>query len=232
LVSVFGRVDATERRCYASRASLQTLRERTPLLNAPIKRRIVLGSTSRYRRALLTRLQIPFITAAPNCDERAWSGLSPDLLAVTLARAKATSIPTPGSLIIGSDQVVDLGGEILHKPGTEAAACAQLAKLSGRTHRLITAVAVHDTVTGATLDAVDIHTMHMRTLSEAQIARYIAHDKPLDCAGSYMLEKRGIALFERIEADPETADDSAIVGLPVMKTLTLLRRLGYEILDV
>ena len=194
-------------------------------------RRLILASTSRYRRALLERLGLDFQSVAPDCDEAAWSGLPPLTLAATLAREKAASVAVPDALVIGSDQVVDLDGEILGKPGTVAAAEAQLARLAGRTHRLITAVAVRDSATGRVLEAIDVHTMAMRPLSAAQIAAYVAHDAPLDCAGAYALERRGVALFGRIEADPETADDTAIVGLPLMKTLRLLREHGYEVLD-
>ena len=194
-------------------------------------RRVVLASTSRYRRALLERLGVAFEAIAPDCDEAAHPELAPLDLARALAREKATSLRLDDALVIGSDQVVDLDGEVLGKPHTAPAAEAQLRRMAGRAHRLVTAVAVHDTRTGRTLDAVDVHTMTMRPLDDRQIAAYIAHDAPLDCAGSYALERRGIALFARVEADPETADDTAIIGLPLMKTLRLLRELGYDVLD-
>jgi len=193
--------------------------------------RLVLASTSRYRRALLERLGVPFDALAPDCDEAAHADLAPLELARTLAREKATSVRVDDALVIGSDQVVDLDGEVLGKPGTVAAAIEQLRRMSGRTHQLLTAVAVHDTRTGRTLDAVDVHRMEMRMLDARQIAAYVAHDAPLDCAGSYLLERRGAALFSRVEADPETADDTAIIGLPLMKMLRLLRELGYDVLD-
>ncbi|TNF23487.1 MAG: septum formation protein Maf [Deltaproteobacteria bacterium] len=194
-------------------------------------RRLILASTSRYRKALLERLGVSFDAMAPDCDETAHPGLGPDALARILAREKATSVAIEDALVIGSDQVVDLDGEVLGKPHTAAAAEAQLRRMAGRSHRLVTAVAVHDTRTGRTLDAVDVHTMTMRALDDARIAAYVAHDAPLDCAGSYLLERRGIALFSRIEADPETADDTAIIGLPLMKTLRLLAEHGYDVLD-
>jgi septum formation protein len=192
--------------------------------------RIVLASTSRYRRQLLERLDVPFDVAAPDCDETNGDGLAPRPLAQRLARLKALSVAAPDAFTIGSDQVLDLDGEVLGKPGTVAAAVAQLSRLAGRAHRLITAVAVVDGRTGAVAEAVDVHRLTMRPLDGAAIARYVAHDQPLDCAGSYALERRGVALFERIEADPETADDTAIVGLPLMKTLALLRGFGFDIL--
>ena len=195
------------------------------------KRRLVLASTSPYRRALLERLGVPFEALAPSCDERAFVGLAPLELARTLALDKARSIGTPGALVIGSDQVVDLDGEVLGKPGTVAGAVEQLRRLSGRSHRLVTAVAVHEPDSGRAEVDVDIHTLTMRHLERPAIERYVAHDRPLGCAGAYAIEARGVALFERVEADPDTADDTAIVGLPLMKTLRLLRAFGYDVLD-
>lgn len=196
---------------------------------SPTPKRLVLASTSRYRRALLERLGVPFTARAPDCDETRYPEKAPQDLAATLAREKATSLldEPAGTLVIGSDQVVDLDGEVLGKPHTAEAAVAQLARLQGRAHRLVTAVAVHE-VGGRTLEAVDVHTMHMRPLDDVALRAYVAHDQPLDCAGSYRLEARGVALFARVEADPETADDSAIVGLPIMKLLRLLRELGVD----
>lgn len=190
--------------------------------------RIVLASTSRYRRALLERLGIPFDAIAPTCDEDAHPHLEPRPLAERLAREKAESVAAPGAIVIGSDQVVDLDGEVLGKPGSAEAAQRQLARLAGRSHRLITAVAVRDVDRGVTVVDVDVHTLVMRPLDPRQIAAYVAHDAPLDCAGSYVFERRGIALFDRVEADPEIADDTAIVGLPLMKLLRLLRGLGVD----
>lgn len=196
-----------------------------PLARPPL----ILASTSRYRRALLERLGLPFVARAPACDEVRHPGEPPLGLARRLAREKAESLAdaAPGTLVIGSDQVVDLDGEVLGKPHTVAGAVAQLQRLQGRSHRLITAIAVHQ-VGGRTLEAVDVHTMLMRPLDDDALRAYVAHDEPLDCAGSYRLERRGIALFDRVDADPETADDTAIVGLPIMKLLRLLRALGVD----
>ena len=193
-------------------------------------RRLILASTSPYRRALLDRLSIPYEVASPGIDEELYRHLAPREMAITLSMAKAEALDVSDALVIGSDQVVDLDGEVLGKPGSEENAVAQLMAMSGRTHRLITGVAVHDSRTGLTHADVDVHTLHMRTLSRPSLERYVAHDRPLDCAGAYKLECRGIALFERIEADPTTADDTAIVGLPLMKLLALLRRFGADVL--
>lgn len=203
--------------------------------------RIVLASTSRYRKALLARVFTPLglevEAVAPGVDE----SLSPEesalpvieratLLAVRKARAVAQRNDFRDAIVIGSDQIcVGPEGEVLHKPGTVERAVAQLFRLAGRTHSLVTAVAVlrvspTATPTEELATAYDIHRLTMRALTPEALARYVALDQPLDCAGSYKLESLGIALFASIEADPDTADESAIVGLPLMKTLGLLRQ--------
>jgi septum formation protein len=194
-------------------------------------RRIILASTSPYRRTLLERLGIPFEQRRPPVDETAYRHLEPLAMARQLAQAKAESIHEDDALIIGSDQVVEVEGRVLGKPGSVERAVEQLLALAGRSHRLVTAVAVHDPATQSTEVDVDIHRLTMRQLSREMITKYVRADQPLDCAGSYKLERRGIALFERIEADPTTADDTAIVGLPLMKLCALLRKMGIEVLD-
>ncbi len=194
-------------------------------------RRIILASTSPYRRALLERLGVPFEVASPGVDEAAHRHLPPEEMAVTLAILKAEAVARshPGALVIGSDQVVTTGSDVFEKPVEPARAVAQLSRLAGRSHRLLTAVAVTDGHRVAT--ALDVHTLWMRALPLQSLERYVRSDSPLDCAGSYRLEGLGISLFERIEADPETADDTAIIGLPMMKTLRLLRGFGFDPLD-
>lgn len=192
---------------------------------------LVLASTSPYRRALLEGLGVPFEVVDPAVDEEAVRNLAPEDMVRALAVAKAEAVGRPGALVIGSDQCVDLDGTILGKPGSIEAAIAQLTLLSGRTHRLITAVAVHDPALGRTEVDVDIHRLTMRTLESAQLATYVARDQPLACAGSYRLEACGLALFDSIEADPTLADATAIVGLPVLRTLRLLRGFGYDVLS-
>ncbi len=188
---------------------------------------LVLGSTSRYRRALLERLGIPFTAIAPACDEEALKDprLTPQALAEMLAEAKAVSLlpAHPQAVIIGSDQVCALDGDLLHKPGTPDRAVAQLLRLQGRSHRLITAMTViHGT---RRWRHTDVTTLVMRPQTEAALARYVAADQPLDCAGAYKLELRGIGLFERIES----ADQSAIVGLPLIALAGILRESGFRI---
>lgn len=187
--------------------------------------RLVLASTSAYRRELLGRLGVAFETAAPDVDEGAWKGrgLAPRDVARQLARAKAEAVARvvgDGATVIGSDQVCALGSETFGKPGTAERAGEQLARLAGRTHELLTAVCVVGPLHGV-WEHTDVARLSMRALDAVSIARYVAADRPLDCAGSYKLEALGIALFEKIEC----ADHTAIVGLPlVVLTLELVRR--------
>lgn len=188
--------------------------------------RLVLASTSPYRRELLTRLGLPFDAVAPRCDEEALKdpALPPRLLAQLLAREKALSVHEADAFVLGSDQLVETDGEILGKPGSRERAVAQLVRLSGRVHRLVTAFALV-TPDGAIDEHVDVHTLHMRSLSRVELERYVAADLPLDCAGSYKIERGGIALFERIEGD----DFTAITGLPLIALSTRLRRHGFAL---
>jgi septum formation protein len=187
---------------------------------------LILASTSRYRRELLERLGLPFRALAPACDEEALKdpALLPRALAEHLALAKASSLRVqhPDAVIVGSDQLAELDGAILGKPGTAEAAQRQLAAMSGREHRLITAmVVVHGP---RRWEHTEIATLHMRSLDAPAIARYVARDQPLDCAGSYKLERGGIALFERIDC----ADHSAITGLPLLALARILAGMGFE----
>ena len=190
---------------------------------------LILASTSRYRAALLARLGVPFRQADPAVDESVWKArlaAEPRALAEELARAKAQAVAArwPESAVIGGDQVVAVEGEILGKPGTAERAEAQLARIAGRTHELITALAVVAPGREPAV-CVEIARMHARQLDSAAIRRYVAADSPLDCAGSYKLEERGITLFERIEA----ADHSAITGVPLIALTSILLDLGFVI---
>jgi septum formation protein len=186
---------------------------------------LVLCSTSRYRRDLLKRLDLPFDYAAPDYDEEPLD-LDPVDLAVAHATNKAKSLAgmRPDSLLLGSDQLLSFEGDILGKPKTVEAAEAQLARLSGKVHRLITGVALYHPASKRLETAVDVHEMRMRTLSAQAIRNYVAHDYPLDCAGSYKLESQGIALFESISG----GDDTAVVGLPLLKVVELLGRFEID----
>lgn len=189
---------------------------------------LVLASTSRYRRALLARFGLPFECVDPEVDEQALAAgvHEPGAVASLLARAKAHAVAAtrPDATILGADQVVDLEGTILGKPGTIEAARAQLAAMAGREHRLVTAVCL---CAPGRPDAelVDVHRMRLRALTKSEIERYVAADAPLDCAGSYKVEQLGISLFESALGD----DFTAIEGLPLMGLARLLREAGWDV---
>lgn len=188
---------------------------------------LVLASTSKYRRNLLRRLGIAFHEASPEVDETSFQREIPDpnLLARTLARAKAAAVlrHRPTAVVIGSDQLVDLDGTVLGKPGTTDAAVEQLLRMAGRAHRLLTAVCVISSESEDTF--INETRLWMRPLDRAEAIRYVLLDKPLDCAGSYKIEEAGIALFDRIECD----DFTAITGLPLIRLAGELRRRGFTV---
>ena len=188
---------------------------------------LILASTSPYRRALLDRLGVTFRCVDPGVDEGEFKSreLDPVALAEALASAKAQAVGLhdPDAVVIGSDQVATIDGLVLGKPGTIEAAESQLASMSGREHRLITSVAI--SWAGTVRMHTDVTTLRIRSLSAAEIRRYVEADRPIDCAGSYKIESRGIALFESIDC----RDQTAIVGLPLMATTTILRGLGFAI---
>ncbi|HEX8199309.1 MAG TPA: nucleoside triphosphate pyrophosphatase [Isosphaeraceae bacterium] len=188
---------------------------------------LVLASTSPYRRELLGRLGVPFRCRAPLVDEEALKrdDLEPRALAEYLARAKATSLcaEEPRATLIGGDQLVAIDGRVLGKPGSIEGAVEQLLALAGRAHELITALAVWHG--GRVVVHTDVTTLWLRPLELPEIERYVAADRPLDCAGSYKLEARGITLFERIDA----RDHSAVTGVPLIALTSILRDLGYRI---
>ena len=191
-------------------------------------RRLVLGSTSRYRRELMQRLCIPFDVAAPDVDETPQDGESPHDLACRLALAKARAVAAlhPDAVVIGSDQVADLDGEPLGKPGTHERAVAQLQRMRGRTVVFQTAVAVVCQDTGfAQTDLAAVRVV-FRNLSDAEIETYLRTEQPYDCAGSAKSEGLGIALLESIDND----DPTALVGLPLIRTCRMLRAAGLPIL--
>lgn len=193
---------------------------------------VVLGSTSRYRRLLFDQLGLPYVCVSPDVDERAlerpeWP---PARTAIELARAKAEAVALlrPNSIVIGGDQVAACEGEVLHKPGDVQTARGQLRRLSGRSHQLLTAVCVIPPAplrTQGPLEHLDTTTLTMRDLSDEEIARYVDADLPLDCAGSYRLERLGVSLFRRIES----ADQTSIVGLPLIALCDLLRKCGLPL---
>lgn len=189
--------------------------------------RIVLASTSRYRAELLRRLLPSFEQRAPGTDEIALPGEAPDARAARLAIAKATAAAgsIADALVIGSDQVAELDGQTLHKPGSAANARAQLAASSGRVVHFHTALCLLDTRSGRHQCHVDHTRVHFRALDSAEIERYVTREQPLDCAGSFKCEGLGISLFERIDND----DPSALIGLPLIALARMLRAAGVAV---
>ncbi len=188
--------------------------------------RLILASTSAYRRALLERLGLPFDTARPDVDETPQPDEPPAALAVRLARAKAEAVASSAgdAWTIGSDQVAELGGRPLGKPGTAENAVAQLRAMSGREVRFHTALCLAGP-DGRRFEHLDPTVVRFRTLDEDEIARYVERERPLDCAGSFKCEGLGIALFEAID----NRDPTALVGLPLIATARLLREAGFAV---
>lgn len=187
---------------------------------------LILASTSRYRRELLERLRLPFDVVSPEVDETALPDELPSALALRLARAKADAVAArhPGAIVIGSDQVADLDGQAIGKPLTHERAQQQLRRMSGRAVTFQTAVAVVRRDAGyarALLAAVQVQ---FRELDDAQIEHYLRTEQPYDCAGSARSEALGIALLSSIDSD----DPTALVGLPLIRTCTLLREAGVD----
>ncbi|MCK6414152.1 MAG: Maf family nucleotide pyrophosphatase [Giesbergeria sp.] len=193
----------------------------------PLVRTLVLGSTSRYRRELLQRLGLPFTVAAPDVDETPLQGEAPRALALRLALAKARAVAAqhPDAVVIGSDQVADLHGQPLGKPGTHERASAQLQRMSGETVIFQTAVAVVCAATG--FEQVDLAPVEVRfrTLTGDEIERYLRIEQPYDCAGSAKSEGLGISLLDAILSD----DPTALVGLPLIRTCRMLRAAGLTL---
>ena len=191
-------------------------------------RRLVLASTSRYRKELLGRLGLAFDTADPGVDERAVPGEAPAQTALRLATLKAQSLRTQfaQSLIVGSDQVASCAGERLGKPGDHANAFRQLRSLSGRAAQFDTAVSLLDARSGALQSRVVPCRVVFRTLDDARIEAYLRREQPYDCAGSAKSEGLGIALIARME----TEDPTSLVGLPLIALTEMLERAGLPVL--
>ena len=191
-------------------------------------RPVVLGSSSRYRRELLERLRIPFSVAVPDVDETPRPQESPKNLALRLALAKAKAVAAlhPEAVVIGSDQVADLAGQPLGKPGEHNKAVTQLRQMRGQTVLFHTALAVVCLASG--FEEVELAEVRVvfRDLSDAEIEAYLQAEKPYDCAGSAKSEGLGIALLESIDND----DPTALIGLPLIRTARLLRQAGVKLL--
>jgi septum formation protein len=186
--------------------------------------RLVLASSSAYRKELLSRLQLPFEVAVPDIDETPQPGETPSATALRLAREKAAAVAAklPGCIVIGSDQVATLDDEQIGKPGTHANALAQLQKMRGREVIFHTALCVWDGRTGAA-QVEDIRTtVKFRDLPDAELDAYLRIEQPYDCAGSAKNEALGIAILERIDS----GDPTALTGLPLIALTGMLRKIG------
>jgi septum formation protein len=190
-------------------------------------RKLVLGSTSRYRAELLGRLGLPFEALAPGTleDERPDEPPAARAMRLAVAKARDAAAGLPDALVIGSDQVAELDGLLLEKPGTAERAHAQLAACSGQVVNFHTALCLFDTRDGRQRTHLDLTRVHFRHLDAAEITRYIEREQPLDCAGSFKCEGLGISLFERIENN----DPTALIGLPMIALAQLLRDAGIRI---
>jgi septum formation protein len=190
--------------------------------------RIVLASTSVYRKSLLERLGLSIECIAPGVDEKEFKQRfnDPHQIANRLARAKSEAVfrENPDAIVIGGDQIATIDGTLMDKPGTEENAARQLQALSAQTHELITAVCILSPG-HKPMEHLDISRLAMRPLNKETIQRYIRLDMPLQCAGSYKIESAGIALFDRIE----TADHTAITGLPLIWVVSALQSIGISV---
>jgi septum formation protein len=196
--------------------------------------RLILGSSSPYRRELLSRLRIPFEVIAPDIDENATGGESPEATAMRLAREKAEAIGAhaPGAIVIGSDQIATIDGRQIGKPGNHANALEQLKSMGGRRVVFHTALCLLDLRAGAgarhRLQLENVQTfVTFRKLPEEDLDTYLRIEQPYDCAGSAKNEGLGITLIERIES----ADPSALTGLPLIALISMLKNVGVNLLD-
>jgi septum formation protein len=187
---------------------------------------LILASTSPHRRALLQRLGLPFTVEAPGVDETARPDEPPQVLVLRLAEAKAAAVAQrhPQALVIGSDQVACIDHQVMGKPGNRATALAQLERASGRTLVFHTGLCLLNAITGRTQTLVEPFHVHFRRLSRRRIESYLDREQPYDCAGSFKSEGLGIALFARLEGD----DPSALIGLPLIRLITLLESEGLD----
>lgn len=187
---------------------------------------LVLASTSPYRRMLLEKVIPEFVCAAPHTDETAKAGETAPALVERLAIAKAKALVNdyPQHILIGSDQVAVVEGEILGKPGNESNAIKQLRAASGKVVTFYTGLAVVSSATGEVQSCVEPFEVEFRTLSDAEIEGYVALEQPLNCAGSFKSEGLGISLFKRLSGD----DPNTLIGLPLIRLLEMLRQWGVN----
>lgn len=192
--------------------------------------RLILASSSAYRRELLERLRLPFDVLVPDIDERPLPGEAPEATALRLARAKAQAVAerAPGSVVIGSDQVATLDGEQIGKPGNHANALAQLQTMRGRRVVFHTALCLWDSRAAALSGSFELENVQtfvtFRNLPDAELDAYLRIEQPYDCAGSAKNEGLGIAILERIDS----TDPTALTGLPLIALTGMLRRAGFS----
>ena len=188
---------------------------------------LVLASSSSYRRALLERLGLPFETISPDVDETPLPGESPERTARRLAEAKAHVVPQPSrqTLVIGSDQVAEIDGVRLGKPGEHEAAVRQLILMRGKHVVFHTALCLRNSATGRLQLANVPTTVEFRHIGDEEIERYLARERPYDCAGSARIEGLGIALAESVVSE----DPTALIGLPLIALVTMLRNEGVRV---
>lgn len=192
--------------------------KRSPIPN------LVLGSTSPFRKELLARLGLPFVTAAPAVDETPQPGEAPQELVRRLALAKAAAVAAdhPDALIIGSDQVACIDDRVLGKPGNRETAMLQLEQASGRCVTFFTGLCLLNSATGRSQVVCEPFRVHFRNLERDRIERYLDREQPYQCAGSFKSEGLGISLFERLEGD----DPNALIGLPLIRLVNMLQEEG------
>lgn len=200
--------------------------EKISHFKGPLMPKLILASTSPYRKELLSRLAVPFEAMKPLIDEEKEKdpSLGPHALAEHLAALKAKSLASAEALVLGGDQLVAFEGDILGKPGTQERAIEQLSRLSGETHELVTAICLAKP-DGSLLRHLDVTRITFRKLSRAQIENVVRLDNPVDCAGSYKIERHGISLIE----DLDTQDFTAIQGLPLLALSGMLTQCGLAI---
>jgi septum formation protein len=193
--------------------------------SASQSKKLILASTSRYRKELLGRLGLAFETISPEVDEAPLPKETPELMAIRLAQAKALAVSlfNPSAYVIGSDQVVDLNGVAMGKPGDHANAMAQLQKLRGQTVKFHTAICLAHAGSAKTMNVIT--EVKFRQLEDAVLEAYLLAETPYDCAGSAKSEGLGICLLEYVRSD----DSTALIGLPLITVCTLLRDAGFSI---
>jgi septum formation protein len=192
--------------------------------------RLVLASSSRYRRELLERLRVPFDVIVPDIDETPLDGETPDATALrlSLAKARAAAAHAPGALVIGSDQVATFDGRQIGKPGTHDNAVGQLRAMRGKSVAFHSALCLFDSRSGEAQSADVVTRVRFRDLSDAEIEAYLLAETPYDCAGSAKSEGLGIALLDAIDSN----DPTALVGLPLIELSRMLRAAGFPLLEV